>query len=70
MSDRPTPMTDALLLRINEGRVYKDEGPMEVHARDLERKLAAVTKERDTLKRMIEEGITFQDIAETKPDAP
>ena len=40
------------------------------HARDLERKLAAVTKERDTLKRMIEEGITFQDIAETKPDAP
>lgn len=40
MSDRPTPMTDALLLRINEGRVYKDEGPMEAHARDLERKLA------------------------------
>lgn len=34
-----TPRTDALLLEVNEGRVYADSGPVIVLARQLEREL-------------------------------
>lgn len=40
MSD--TPRTDALLLKINEGRVYKDHGPVTNLAFELEREVAAL----------------------------
>jgi hypothetical protein len=38
-----TPRTDALLLQINEGRVYETGGPMEQHARSLELALREAT---------------------------
>ena len=37
MKTKPTPETDALLLEINEGRTYKDNGPTADLARKLER---------------------------------
>jgi hypothetical protein len=37
----PTPMTDALLLELNEGRVYETDSPLADFARSLERSLAA-----------------------------
>ena len=42
MTDRPTPETDALLLEINEGRIYEDDGPVADFARRLERENAAL----------------------------
>lgn len=53
-----TPRTDALLLEINEGRVYETVGPVTELACTLERELAEahrvisdVTRERDELRR-------------------
>ena len=40
-----TPRTDALLLRINEGRVYKDDGPEADLTRQLERENTRLTAE-------------------------
>ena len=39
-TDRPTPLTDALLLKINEGRRYINDGPVDDLARQLERQNA------------------------------
>jgi hypothetical protein len=38
-----TPRTDALLLEINEGRVYENDSPVADLARQLERELRAMT---------------------------
>ena len=40
-----TPKTDALLLGINEGRVYANDGPVADHAREQERRIAALESE-------------------------
>lgn len=45
MSD--TPKTDALMLEVNEGRVYDTYGPIAELARTLESDLAAMTAQRD-----------------------
>lgn len=56
-----TPETDALLLKINEGRVYRDEGPIQEHARKLER-------ERDHVRSAIINALRFiEDIDELSP---
>lgn len=46
--EAPTPRTDALLLEINEGRVYEENGPLANHARQLERELAEERSYRQT----------------------
>jgi len=50
LSDTPTPRTDALLLIVNEGRVYADEGPIVKLSRQLERELAAAQKELEAMR--------------------
>lgn len=44
-ADGPTPETDALLLIINEGRVYDDNGPLADLARTLERRTNKALRE-------------------------
>lgn len=55
----PTPRVDALLLEVDEGRVYKDYGPTVDLARQLERELAA-----------IREALTGEDYASLPSDIP
>jgi hypothetical protein len=50
MNDTPTPRTDALMPTQENGRtLYDYVQVMEIHARQLERELAEVTKQRDAL---------------------
>lgn len=49
MSD--TPRTDALLLEINEGRVYENDGPVANLARELEREIEKLTRARNNARR-------------------
>lgn len=58
---RDTPITDKLLLKINEGRVYENEGPMAELARSLER-IARTTAEAITSMReaaLVDDWHTF-----------
>jgi hypothetical protein len=51
MNDTPTPRTDALMPTQENGRTLYDHVQiMEIHARQLERELAEVTKQRDHYK--------------------
>lgn len=50
----PTPRVDALLLEVDEGRVYKDYGPTVDLARQLERELIAKTAEAERLREALE----------------
>lgn len=43
----PTPRTDSILREINEGRVYKNDGPLADFARTLEREADSLRAERD-----------------------
>lgn len=45
MMTTPTPRTDALLLEVNEGRVYETNGPIADFARTLEREIERLTSE-------------------------
>jgi hypothetical protein len=50
MNDTPTPRTDALMADQGHKRtIYEHIQVMETHARQLERELAEVTKQRDAL---------------------
>jgi hypothetical protein len=50
MNDIPTPRTDALMPTQENGRtLYDHVQVMEIHARQLEREFAEVTKQRDAL---------------------
>jgi hypothetical protein len=51
MNDTPTPRTDALIPTQENGRtLYDHVQVMEIHARQLERELADMTKQRDHYK--------------------
>ena len=51
MNDTPTPRTDALMPTQENGRTLYDHAQiMEIHARQLERELADMTKQRDHYK--------------------
>lgn len=52
VSAAPTPETDELLLEINEGRRYENDGAMADFARKLERERNEARAERDAARRM------------------
>lgn len=67
MSD--TPRTDALLLEINEGRVYKDNGPRADLCRQLERELKAAKSDAERYRWIRSSPSTVRRLAMLSDDA-